>query len=57
MSGQVEDLLARGPDAVNVGVRDFAEALEAQEVPVVQVEWEPPPELDDDVAALLEELT
>lgn len=49
-------LLERGPDVVNIGIRDFAESLEAQEVPVVQVEWTPPPELDDDVAKLLEAL-
>jgi len=52
----VAELLARGPDAVNVGVRDFAESLEAQNVPVVQVDWRPPPELDDETRALLERL-
>lgn len=52
----IPSLLADGPNVVNVGIRDFAESLEAQAVPVVQVDWTPPPELDDDLAALLEAL-
>jgi FdrA protein len=50
------DLLEQGPVAVNVGIRDFAESLAAQEVPVVQVDWTPPRELEPDLAELLEEL-
>jgi hypothetical protein len=38
-------------------VREFGESLAAQDVRVVQVEWRPRPQLDDDVARLLEELT
>jgi hypothetical protein len=53
----LESLLERGPEAVNVGVREFAESLAAQDVSVVQVEWRPSPQLDDDVARLLEALT
>ena len=53
---EISELLRRGPDVVNVGVRDFADSLVAQEVPVVQVDWTPPPELDDDLAELLEVL-
>jgi hypothetical protein len=49
-------LLREGPLAANIGVRDFAESLAEQDVPVVQVDWTPPPELDDDLADLLEEL-
>ncbi len=52
----IADLLAEGPVVVNLGLLEFAEALEAQGVDVVHVEWRPPPELDDDLAALLEEL-
>jgi len=51
----IADLLAAGPVAVNVGVDDFAATLDAQGVPVVRVDWSPPPELDPAVAALLEE--
>lgn len=55
MSGTAS-LLEGGPVVVSVGVRDLAEALAAQDVPVVQLEWTPPPELDDETAALLEAL-
>jgi hypothetical protein len=53
---RVDTLLAEGPRVANVGVADFADSLAAQDVPVVQVDWLPPPELDDDLAELLEEL-
>lgn len=52
----ITDLLEDGPKAANVGVRNFAESLAEQDVPVVQVDWTPPPELEDDLADLLEEL-
>jgi hypothetical protein len=41
---------------LNLGVREFAESLAAQDVPVVQIDWRPPPELEDDLAGLLEAL-
>jgi hypothetical protein len=40
----------------NVGLSDFSESLAAQDVPVIQVDWTPPPELDADLISLLEEL-
>jgi len=49
-------LLAAAPRVANVGVADFADSLAAQDVTVIQVDWAPPPELDDDLANLLEEL-
>ena len=52
----IDELLARRPEVVNLGPREFAAALTEQDVSVVQVEWRPPPQLDEDVAALLEEL-
>ena len=52
----IADLLRNGPVVANVGVRDFAESVDAQEAPVVQVDWTPPPELDQELADLLEEL-
>ena len=52
----IDALLAAGPNVVNVGVREFADSLAAQDVPVVQVDWTPPVHLEDDVAALLEAL-
>ncbi len=52
----IADLLRDGPIAVNVGIREFAESVADQDAPVVHVDWSPPPELEPDVAALLEEL-
>ena len=52
----IADLLREGPVVANVGVREFAESLAAQDTPVVQVDWSPPPELEEDLAVLLEEL-
>ena len=51
-----DELLQSGPVVVNVGVREFAEAVEEQGVPVVQVEWRPPPKLDADLVDLLKDL-
>jgi hypothetical protein len=56
MTDKIAVLLASGPRVANVGVADFAESLAAQDVPVVQVDWAPPPELDEELAKLLEEL-
>jgi hypothetical protein len=53
---KITALLATGPRVANVGVSDFSESLAAQDVPVIQVDWRPPPKLDDDLAQLLEEL-
>jgi hypothetical protein len=53
---EIKSLLATGPLAVNVGVHEFADSLAAQDVPVVQVDWTPPPQLADDVADLLKVL-
>jgi hypothetical protein len=53
---KVAALLGTGPHVANVGVSDFSESLAAQDVPVIQVDWTPPPKLDDELAQLLEEL-
>lgn len=50
------DLLARGPVAVNVGVRDLAESLRAQGARVVDVEWAPPAEDDEALLQLLDKI-
>ena len=55
-SKTIERLLEDGPSAVNLGIREFAEALAAQDAPVVHVEWTPPVELEPDLADLLAEL-
>jgi hypothetical protein len=53
---KIDALLAIGPHVANVGVSDFSESLTAQEVLVIQVDWTPPPKLDDDLTQLLEDL-
>lgn len=52
----LDDLLARGPVAVNVGVRDFAESLRSQGASVVEVEWAPPAEADEELLRLLDQI-
>lgn len=52
----IEDLLPDGPVVANVGIREFAESVAAQDSRVVHVDWVPPRELDEDLAALLEQL-
>ena len=56
MNEKIAALLATGPRVANVGVGDFCDSLAEQDVPVIQVDWKPPPKLDDDLAQLLEEL-
>jgi len=56
MNEKIAALLATGPKVANVGVSDFSESLTAQDVPAIQVDWRPPPTLDDELAQLLEEL-
>jgi hypothetical protein len=52
----IPELLAGGPVVANVGVRDFALSVAAQGAEVVQVDWSPPPKLEPDLEALLEEI-
>ena len=42
--------------AINVGVRDFGQALEQQGVQVVYVEWSPPAGGDQEMLDLLDQL-
>jgi hypothetical protein len=56
MNSSLSDLLSRGPVAINLGLRGFAESLQAQDVDVVHIDWSPPAQLDDETAALLEKL-
>jgi len=56
MNEKIAALLATGPRVANIGVGDFSESLAEQDVPVIQIDWTPPPKLDEDLAQLLEEL-
>lgn len=47
------------PDAlkvVNIGLQSFYDALAAQEVQAVQLDWTPPVELKQEIADLLDDL-
>ena len=50
------DLLREGPISVNLGLVEFAEALEAQETAVVHVDWTPPPPIDKEMKHILDQL-
>jgi len=52
----LKQLLSEGPVAVNLGLREFAESLQIQDVEVVHVEWSPPAEGDEKVGELLDRL-
>lgn len=56
MSERLTELLARGPVAVNIGIRDFADSLRAQGGEVVDLEWAPPAEGDPELLRILDEL-
>ena len=56
MDTPLDRLLRSGPVAVNVGVQDFAQALQAQGVRVVHVAWAPPAGGDAEMMALLDKL-
>jgi hypothetical protein len=49
--------LLNGPIVIiNLGLKEFAENLEAQEVEVVQVDWTPPAGGDKEMIQLLDRL-
>jgi hypothetical protein len=56
MRTKLQEMLENKPVVVNIGVRDFAESLEDQQVEVVHVEWAPPAGGDRDMAELLQKL-
>jgi len=53
---RLEDLLENGPIAINLGLEDFAKALQDQGREVVHVDWSPPPEIDEELKEILDEL-
>lgn len=56
MRTKLQEMLENKPVVVNIGVRDFAESLEDQQVKVVHVEWAPPAGGDPEMAELLQKL-
>jgi len=56
MATGLESLLSDGPVAINLGLRGFAESLLSQGAQVVQVDWTPPADIDDEMAEILDKL-
>ena len=56
MTNKLDELLDKGPVAINIGVEDFAESLQIQSVEVVQVDWVPPAGGDAELIELLDKL-
>ena len=54
--GAIDQLLSSPIRAVNVGVEDFAESLEAQGTEVVHVSWTPPAGSDQEIMAILDQI-
>ncbi len=56
MHEQIEKILSGNLIVINVGLRGFAESLEAQEIDVVHINWNPPAGGDQEMIDLLEDL-
>jgi hypothetical protein len=56
MATGLESLLSDGPVAISLGLRGFAESLLSQGAQVVQVDWTPPADIDDEMAEILDKL-
>ena len=52
----IDRLLSSPIQAINIGVKDFAEDLESQEVEVVHVNWTPPAGGDPEIIAILDQI-
>jgi hypothetical protein len=56
MESNIDKLLQKPIVVVNLGLKKFAESLEAQQVEVVQVDWVPPAGGDKKMMDLLDQL-
>ena len=52
----VDKLLASPVTAINLGVEDFAENLEAQGAQVIHLNWTPPAGGDPEIIAILDKI-
>jgi hypothetical protein len=50
------NLLTRELRVINIGLTQFMEALEVQDIPVVHIQWSPPTEDDAEIQNLLDSL-
>jgi len=56
VSDKLDDLLKKGPIAINIGIYDFAESLQTQDIEVTHVNWAPPAGGDPEMIELLDKL-
>jgi len=56
VADRFDELLDKGPVAVNMGVEDFANSLRTQGAEVIQVDWTPPAGGDREMMELLDQL-
>jgi hypothetical protein len=56
MENKIEQLLSGPMIVINVGISQFSKSLEAQGVEVVQVDWTPPADGDQEMIDLLDQL-
>jgi hypothetical protein len=56
MPTRIDELLHEPIVVINLGLKKFAESLEAQQVEVVQVDWVPPAGGDKAMVELLDHL-
>jgi hypothetical protein len=52
----IDRLLATPVAAINLGVEDFADNLEAQNAQVIHVNWTPPAGGDPEIIAILDKI-
>ncbi len=52
----LDTLLQDGPTVINLGLQEFAEALQDQGAGVIHVDWRPPAGGDEELAELLGKL-
>jgi FdrA protein len=53
---KTKELLTQPLVIINIGLKDFAEEMESQDLEVVQVDWTPPAGGDQEMIDLLSEL-
>ncbi|MBI4787026.1 MAG: fdrA domain protein [Chloroflexi bacterium] len=56
METKLDELLNHPPIIINIGVQDFAAALETQGAQVIHLDWSPPAGGDQEMLSLLDKL-
>jgi DNA-binding TFAR19-related protein (PDSD5 family) len=56
MQTKIDEMLQKPLIVINLGLKEFAESLEEQEVEVIQVDWVPPAGGDKEMMDLLEQI-